>query len=123
MYIIFQSNKVNQDMYNIVAFPEIKLDRLINVATVIANHPFRYSDGETGAGGTHAPPDFGGSVNPISTTVGRLCPPLFYSPPRFSFLAPSLNGLHSPRSYYVVKRCNARISNGLSFRDCVSAKQ
>ena len=118
-------------MYNIVAFPEIKLDRLINVATVIANHPFRYRDGETRAGGTHAPPDFGGSVNPISTTVepylnhgGQIMPPTFLlAPPRFSFLAPSLNGLHSPRSYYAVKRCNARISNGLSFRDCVSAKQ
>ena len=28
-----------------------------------------------GAGGAMAPPDFGISVNPISTKAGRLCPP------------------------------------------------
>ena len=28
-----------------------------------------------GAGGAMAPPDFGRSVNPISTKGGRLCPP------------------------------------------------
>ena len=28
-----------------------------------------------GAGGTLAPPDYGRSVNPISTSKGRLCPP------------------------------------------------
>ena len=31
-----------------------------------------------GARGAMAPPDFGRSVNPISTRRGRLCPPHYY---------------------------------------------
>ena len=35
-----------------------------------------------GAGGAMAPPDFGRSVNPISTRGKRLCPPNYYWQPR-----------------------------------------
>ena len=35
-----------------------------------------------GAGGAMAPPDFGRSVNPISTRGDRLCPPNYYWHPR-----------------------------------------
>ena len=35
-----------------------------------------------GAGGGMAPPDFGRSVNPISTRRGRLCPPYYYWHPQ-----------------------------------------
>jgi hypothetical protein len=35
-----------------------------------------------GQGGAAAPPDFGRSVNPISTKGGWLCPPQYYLPPR-----------------------------------------
>ena len=39
-----------------------------------------------GAGGAMAPPDFGRSVNPISTKVGRLCPSNNTGTPGFSDL-------------------------------------
>ena len=35
-----------------------------------------------GAGGAMAPPDFGRSVNLISTRVDKLCPPKYYWHPR-----------------------------------------
>ena len=35
-----------------------------------------------GAGSAMAPPDFGRSVNPISTRGDRLCPPNYYCHPR-----------------------------------------
>ena len=34
------------------------------------------------SGGAMAPPDFGRSVNPISTREDRLCPPNYYWHPR-----------------------------------------
>ena len=37
-----------------------------------------------GAGGAMAPPNFGRSVNPISTKGGRLCPPYNTGTPEFS---------------------------------------
>ena len=40
-----------------------------------------------GAGGAMAPPDFGRSVNPISTKGGRLCPPNNTGTPEFSDLS------------------------------------
>ena len=40
--------------------------------------------------GTHEFPDFGRSVNPISTKGSRLCPHISACPLRFSDLAPSL---------------------------------
>ena len=43
-----------------------------------------------GAGGAMAPPDFGRSVNPISTTGGRLCPPNSTGTPGFSDLSTAL---------------------------------
>ena len=43
-----------------------------------------------GAGGAMAPPDFGRSVNPISTKGGRLCPPNNTGTPGFSDLPTAL---------------------------------
>ena len=43
-----------------------------------------------GAGGAMAPPDFGRSVNPISTMGGRLCPPNNTGTPGFSDLPVTL---------------------------------
>ena len=43
-----------------------------------------------GAGGAMAPPDFGRSVNPISTRWGRLCPPNNIGTPGFSDLPTAL---------------------------------
>ena len=43
-----------------------------------------------GAGGAMAPPNFGRSVNPISTKGGRLCPPNNTGTPGFSDLPTAL---------------------------------
>ena len=43
-----------------------------------------------GAGGAMAPPDFGRSVNPISTKGDRLCPPNITGTPRFFDLPTAL---------------------------------
>ena len=43
-----------------------------------------------GAGGAMAPPDFGRSINPISTKGGRLCPPINTGTPGFSDLPTAL---------------------------------
>ena len=45
-----------------------------------------------GAGGAMAPPDFGRSVNPISTKGGRLCPLNTTGTPGFSDLPTALHG-------------------------------
>ena len=44
-----------------------------------------------GAGGAMSPPDFGRSVNPISTKGGRLCPPNNTGTPGFSDFPMTLN--------------------------------
>ena len=44
----------------------------------------------TGAGGAMAPPDFGRSITPISTTGGRLCPSNNTGTPGFSELPTAL---------------------------------
>ena len=44
-----------------------------------------------GAGGAMAPPDFGRSVNPISTKGDRLCPPCNSGTPGFSDLPTALH--------------------------------
>ena len=43
-----------------------------------------------GAGGAKAPPNFGRSVNPISTKWGRLCPPNNTGTPEFLDLPTAL---------------------------------
>ena len=49
------------------------------------------------AGGPMAPPDFGRSVNPISTKGGRLCPPNDTCIPEFSDLPTALVGRQSDK--------------------------
>ena len=44
-----------------------------------------------GAGGAMTPPDFGRSVNPISTKGGRFCPPNNTGTPGFSDLPTALH--------------------------------
>ena len=56
------------------------------------NQTFHYTKGVIpgGAGGAMAPPDFGRSVNPISTKGGRLCPSNNAGTPGFSDLPTAL---------------------------------
>ena len=54
------------------------VDRLGNILANIFTRPVVPG----GAGGAKTPPDFGRSVNPISTRRGRLCPPHYYWHPR-----------------------------------------
>ena len=48
-----------------------------------------------GARDDMVPPDFGRSVNPISTEEGKLCPHITSPPPRFSNLPKSLGSMMS----------------------------
>ena len=52
---------------------------------IIVRHAARWE-----AGGAAAPPDFGGSVNPISTRGDTLSPPSTTCPPGFLTLGASL---------------------------------
>ena len=65
-----------------------------------------------GAGGPrgHGSPDFGTSVNPISTRGDRLCPPYYYyspTPDFQTFLRPCVNSLDW-------KYWSARVAKGLT---------
>ena len=60
-----------------------------------------------GQGGCTPPSDFGRPVAPISTRRGRLCPPQYYSPPRFSDLPTSLSMYsYTPVIYFALPQCD-----------------
>ena len=53
--------------------------------------------------GVPAPPDFGRSVNPISTKGGRLCPPNITGNPRFSDLPTALYCIKKLQFFVLIK--------------------
>ena len=57
---------------------------LLGPSMALPNNMFNRLVVPGGAGGAMAPPNFGRSVNPISTKGGRLCPPYNTGTPKFS---------------------------------------
>ena len=62
------------------------IDRNVHLSALVLSTEMPEAGGQ---GGALPPPDFGRSVNPISTRGDRLCPPITMAPPDFqTFLRP-----------------------------------
>ena len=69
--------------FDLILIQPVRIEQNFSHFTKIRNM-YTYTRGVVpgGAGGAMVPPEFGRSVNPISTRGDRLCPPNYYWHPR-----------------------------------------